>query len=278
MNLSAIKQERNTFSLLAFDEISELSQSLNLDLNLSDHLEFLERILRLLFELSPEASALVLDPIYTLALLPSLGQLNARCGILLRLEQHLAFNAEQIPSLFPNFSLYEVKNNYALAKLNLDYQANESQALVKKQFLAEIKDYCQTLGIDFLLKLNVPTDNDDLLLASIQELRSLADILVLTNIKDPLMAATITSELDIPWLVGADNQQDFNYDDFKDQLRLCLDNGARGYYLGNAFWQILGEGRTEEQSFAWPAIEKLVRLTLRDRLIELNRIVSEAAS
>lgn len=277
MQLPAIARERDLFSILALDEINELSQSLSLDLSLADNVDFLQRVLTLLFELTPEASGLVLDPVYTLPLLPAAKDLNSRAGILLRLAQHQAVAPEQVPALFPNFSLYEVKNNYALAKLTLSYQAHEEQALAKKQLLAEIKDYCQTLGLSFLLKLAIPSDNEELLLSSIQEVRNLADILVLSNIKDPLMAATITSELDVPWLLSADSSSQLDYEQFKEQLRVAMENGARGYYLGNFLWKELANCRSAEQSFVWPEIEKLVRFTLRDHLIELNRIVGEAA-
>jgi len=274
MQLPAISTEKNLFSLLAIDEVRVLSDLLNLDLSLADNNEFLMQILSLLMELLPEASGLVMDPIYGL---PLLSKKSAKAGVLLRLSQDQSVEADNLPQLFPNFSLQEVKNNYALAKLELFYDLHSDNALEKKQLLAEIKDYCQTLGIDFLLKLKLPdAENDDSLLATLQELRNLADIFVLSEINNPLSAATITSELDVPWLLTTTDDKQA-YDDFKDQLRTAVENGARGYYLGNFLWQDLVECRLKEQSFDWPAMEKLVRGKLRDHLIELNRIIAETA-
>ena len=273
MQLPAISDDQGLFSVLAFDEVSQLSQLLQLDLSLADNLEFLNQVLVLLLELSPEVSALVLDPIYTL---PLITHKTADQGVLLRINTHQAVAAEQLPALFPHFSLPEVKNNYALAKLDLNYIVDDQQAIEKLQLLAEIHDYCQTLGIDFLLKLTGPFTSEEQLLATLQQVRSLTDIVVLNQIDNPLLAATITSELDIPWLLSANLGQDLDYEQFKNQLRLAMDNGAKGYYLGNFLWADLAQARQAEQTFDWQQMQQLLRTTIRDRVIELGRIISRS--
>ncbi len=271
MQLPAISRQRQLFSILALDDIAELSQLLSLDLSLEANLLFLSKLLYLLVELSQEVSGLVVDPIYSL---PLINHKAKTTGILLRLEQHQYPTPHAVPQLFPNFSLLEIKNNYALAKLAIDYQAHEEQALTKKQLLAEIRDYSQSLRIDFLLKLDADFDNQDVLLSTVQEVQSFADILVLKEINDPLLAATITSELDIPWLLSADPPST-SYDQFKNHYRVAVENGARGFYLGNFLWQSLAQFRQKNQEFDWPALENWVRTNLRDQIIELNRITEE---
>ncbi len=271
MQLPAISRQRRLFSILALDDIAELSQILSLDLSLQDNLLFLSKLLYLLVELSQEVSGLVVDPIYSL---PMINHKAKNTGVLIRLEQHQYPVTQAIPQLFPNFSLLEVKNNYALAKLALDYQAHEEQALTKKQLLAEIRDYSQSLKIDFLLKLDANFDNQDILLSTVQEIQSFADVLVLKDIDDPLLAATISSELDIPWLLSADPQST-SYDQFKNHYRVAVENGAKGFYLGNFLWQSLAQFRQENQEFDWLALENCVRTNLRDQIIELNRITEE---
>lgn len=274
MKLPAISNQHRLFSILALDDILDLSKILSLDLSLNDNLVFLEKILISLLELSQEVSGVVIDPIYSL---PLINYKAKNVGILLRLEQHQVFSNEEIPKLFPNFSLLEIKNNYALVKLALNYQAHEEQALAKKQLLAEIRDYSQNLQIDFLLKLNNNFDNKELLLNSLQDLRSFADILVLEGIWDPLLAATVTSELDVPWLLSADNQEKLTYNQFKENFRVAMENGAKGFYLGNFLWQDLAQYRQPNQDFDWTGMQNFIRTTLRDRLIELNRIAEELA-
>ena len=143
--------------------------------------------------------------------------------------------------------------------------------------MAEIRDYSQSLKIDFLLKLNAIFDNQEVLLSTIQEVRSFADILVLDSINDPLLAATISSELDIPWLVSADYHQQLTYAQFKDNFRIAMENGARGFYLGNFLWQELSKFRQANQEFSWPDLQNFVRTQLRDQIIESNRIAEELA-
>lgn len=271
MQLPAISRQRRLFSILALDDIAELSQILSLDLSLQDNLFFLSKLLYLLVELSQEVSGLVVDPIYSL---PMINHKAKNTGVLIRLEQHQYPVTQAIPQLFPNFSLLEVKNNYALVKLAIDYQAHEEQALTKKQLLAEIRDYSQSLKIDFLLKLDANFDNQDILLSTVQEVQSFADVLVLKDIDDPLLAATISSELDIPWLLSADPQST-SYDQFKNHYRVAVENGAKGFYLGNFLWQSLAQFRQENQEFDWLALENCVRTNLRDQIIELNRITEE---
>ncbi len=274
MQLPAISRQRRLYSILAIDDILDLAEILSLDLNLADNLVFLTQVLHLLLELSQEVSGVVFDPIYSLPLLVNKAH---SAGTLIRLEQHQHQEAQALPQLFPNFSLLEVKNNYALAKLAINYQAHEEQALAKKQLLAEIRDYSQSLKIDFLLKLNAIFDNQEVLLSTIQEVRSFADILVLDSINDPLLAATISSELDIPWLVSADYHQQLTYAQFKDNFRIAMENGARGFYLGNFLWQELSKFRQANQEFSWPDLQNFVRTQLRDQIIELNRIAEELA-
>lgn len=272
MKLSAISRQRQLFSVLALDDVVDLANILSLDLNLVDNLAFLTKVLNLLLELSQEVSAIVVDPIYSL---PLLGSKAHQAGAIIRLEQHQELDVQALPQLFPNFSLMEIKNNYALAKLAINYQAHEEQALAKKQLLAEIRNYSQDIQIDFLLKLNANFDNEEVLLSSVQELWRFADILVLDNINDPLLAATISSELDIPWLLSADYRQKLTYAQFKDSFRLAMENGARGFYLGNFLWQELAQFRQSDQEFAWSSLENFVRTQLRDQIIELNRIAEE---
>jgi tagatose-1,6-bisphosphate aldolase len=289
MTVNAIRDQQGFFSILELDRTPNLAELLSLDLSLPANLEFLEEINKLILDLSKEATALLFDPVYSLSLIANKSK---KSGSLIRLEQNKEFLPNNLPELFPDFSLEEVKNNYSLVKLELFYHPREARAIEKKQLLAEIKNYCQSLGINFLLKLKIydyaafleeaervqlpDFSYTESQLAAIQELRGLADILVLEAPEDPLMLATISTELDIPWL--AFSQQETTYEQFKDRFRMAMENGASGFMLGELLWQEIANFKLEDQSYDFAAIKKYFKTTVRDRIIELNRIAAESIS
>ena len=286
MKLDAIKGQNGLFAILELDRSTALAELLSLDLSLPENLEFIQRVNELLLELSRETTALVFDPVYSLSLI---SEKEGSAGSLIRLEQNKEFLPDVVPELFPDFSLEEIKNNYSLVKLEIFYHPKEEKAMEKKQLLAEIKSYCQSLGIDFLLKLKVfdysnfleKDEQKELIdfsytesqLEAIQELRSLADIFALEAPEDPLMLATLSSELDVPWVVFASEKE--SYQDFKDRFRMAVENGASGYMLGDLLWSEIASFKREDQSLDFAAIEKYIQTTVRDRVIELNRIAAE---
>jgi len=285
MRVNHLFNSAGFIAILELDNNRQLAESLGLDLTLSDNIEILDEINSQILKLSKEVSGVVFDPIYTFKFLDKKAK---QTGALIRFEQdkeNLPYNP---PLLFPNFSLEEISNNYALAKLELSFHPREQKAIEKKQLLAEIREYSKILNIDFLLKLKIYDplqfdlqkneyfsfnfDNDQL--STIQELRSLADILVIQNPSDPLAMATIISELDIPCLIMANEQDD--YEQFKEKFRMAMENGAKGYCLSQILWKEIGTYRQENQSLDLEGIQKYLNTTVRDRLVELNRIASES--
>lgn len=288
MHAAHLRSSAGFFAILELDNNRQLAESLGLDLSLQDNLDILEEISRQLLTLSKEVTGVIFDPIYTFKLL---SQKAKDSGALIRLEQDRENLPDSMPLLFPNFSLEEISNNYALAKLELNYHPNEVKVIEKKQLLSEIREYSKILNIDFLLKLKIYDPNQFALakdekavkkdfsfendqLIAIQELRSLSDILVIQNPSDPLVMATIASELDIPCLVMSDEQD--SYETLKEKFRMAMENGAKGYCFGQALWQEIGSFRNENQSLDLQGISKYISTTVRDRLMELNRIASES--
>lgn len=285
MRVNHLLNSAGFIAILELDNNRQLAESLGLDLTLSNNMDLLDEINSQILKLSKEVSGVIFDPIYSFKFID---QKAESASVLIRLEQdkeNLPYNS---PPLFPNFSLEEISNNYALAKLELNYHPREQKVIEKKQLLAEISEYSKILNIDFLLKLKIYDpkefdlqksadftfnfDNDQL--SAIQELRSFAGILVIQNPSDPLAMATIISELDIPCLVMADEKE--NYEQFKEKFRMAMENGARGYCLSQILWQEIGTYRSENQSLDLEGIQKYLSTTVRDRLIELNRIASES--
>jgi len=271
--------------ILELDNNRVLAEILGLDLTLSDNIQLLDEINSYILQLSEETTGVVFDPIYTFKFLVKKAK---KAGALIRLEQDKENLPYNLPILFPNFSLEEISNNYALAKLELNYYPREQKVIEKKQLLAEIREYSKILNIDFLLKLKIYDPNqliaqksesiefsfDNEQLLTIQELRSFADILAIQNPSDPLAMATVISELDIPCLIMASETD--NYEQFKEKFRMAMENGAKGYYLSQVLWKELSTYRLEDQSLDLEGIKKYFNTTVRDRLIELNRIASES--
>ena len=285
MRVNHLLNSAGFIAILELDNNRQLAEILGLDLTLSDNIEILDEINSQILKLSKEVSGVIFDPIYTFKFLAEKAK---QAGALIRLEQDKEVLPYNPPLLFPNFSLEEISNNYALAKLELNYHPIEQKVIEKKQLLAEIREYSKILNIDFLLKLKIydpkqfdlqkndefvfSFDNDQL--SAIQELRSLVDILVIQNPSDPLAMATIISELDIPCLIMANEQDD--YEQFKDKFRMAMENGAKGYCLSQILWKEIGTYRSEDQSLDLEGIQKYLNTIVRDRLVELNRIASES--
>ncbi|MBD3250392.1 MAG: hypothetical protein GF381_02380 [Candidatus Pacebacteria bacterium] len=283
MNLPAICSEQDAFSILELDQIPQLASWLGLELKHQANIKLIRKLLdSLVTDLSAQASGLVLDPIYSL---DAIAAKAARTGTLLRLTA-LQEQVDPLatPVLIPHWSVEDIENNYSLAKLELYYHPAEQKALEKKQLVAELADYCDYLDIDFVLKLVVYTPADREYdqtefqadqLQAIEEFRSFVDLFALQDPQTPLAAATITAELDQPWVLYSQGQE---YEQYKEVLRICLENGASGYWAGDSLWQEIAQFKQQDQSPDLEKINQFIATTVRDRVIELTRIADELGS
>lgn len=284
--LQALQTSQGNYCLLELDYTPKLAEILGLALEVESNVQLLEKLTTKLALVAQEhVTGLVLDPVYSFLVLdtklPNRQNTKSPASIF-RLE---ALNTEvdplATPVLINNWSIEDIKNNYATAKIELLYHPAEEKALEKKQMVAELYDYCQYQKIPFLLKLVIYTPADEEFnpvlfqeaqLTAAQEFRGICDILALQYPQDALAVATLTAELDIPWLFMAEG---VNYDDYKDMLRTSLENGARGFMVGGVLWQEFANLKKEDESPDMEAINKFIETTFRDRLIEIVRIVEE---
>ncbi len=280
MLLPTIQSEKKMIGLLELDVAPFLAKKLGLDITMPDNVEIIQSFLDLMGQVgSQHLTGLVIDPIYSF----SASRYSQNNGCITRLNT-LTEEVDPLtpPQLIPDYGLEEISNNYSLAKFELMYHPQEESSLKKKQLLAEIYDYCDYLDMHLLLKLELynreggnyltETFADDQLVA-VQELSKMTDVIALQNPVDPLSVATLTAELDIPWILINDRQ---NYDDFKQQLRVCLENGASGFVVGPALWEDLGSLKQVEKGLDVDAITNFIQTTFKDRVIELMRIANEA--
>lgn len=280
MELPALQTDNGKFAILELDRGPQLAQQLGLDLKLTGGVETLSVVLRdIAANLAPHASAVVADPVYSFPMMLN----DVERGLVLRLEQISGeIDPNTTPRLGNNWGVEEIANNYAVAKLGLSYHPAEATALEKKQLVAELASYCQHLGISFMLKLSITPQADEpaqgpafqeAQLTAVQELRATAEAMVLEYPGDAVSAATLTAELDHPWLVALAGGP---YETVKQNLRVALENGAAGFFVGDALWSEIGEMRGADQLPDIKKIQSFIETTARDRMIELSRIVTES--
>lgn len=203
------------------------------------------------------------------------------------------------PHFDSNWGVVEVANNYGVAKLTLYYHPKEEQALRKKQLVAELSEYCRYEKCDFILDLVLYTPAgeefsvqafQEAQLQAIQELRSYAQLLMLQYPLDPLACATLTTEIDTPWLVSS---RGLRYEEYKETVRTALEGGAKGFCLHEMSWPkpdlntdalATAYRKNDTKALAdlaksWhDQFEKQLQTTVRDQLLELSRISQEFAT
>lgn len=279
MKLPSLQTQVGTFGLVALDEAYVLAELIGLPLSEPANEQlFRELLTELVSTHSQHATGMVMDPVFTL---PLLNKKEEKAGVLVRLEQLQTPDPLVVPKFTPNWSIEDIRNIYGVAKMELYYHPAEKEALRKKQLITEIADYCRYEGIDFLLKIMIynpakgqlgAVEFQEAQLQAVNELQKFASALALQYPRDPLAAATLTSSLDVPWLVVSDDEK---YDAFKEELRICLENGAKGFLVSESLWSEIGAMRLGDQSPDLPAIKKFIQTISQDRIIELMRIIEE---
>ncbi len=280
MRLHNIKNTSGVFSLLDFSRIASLAESIGLDIDHLENKDVLNFISNKIMEyVSPEVSGVIVDPEFDFS---SLIKKSDSTGLVMSLEKKKKnLDPFSMPSIADGWGIEQIRNNYGVAKLELYYHPQEPEAMKKKQFVAEIHDFCKYEGIDFLLELMVYHPGSEKAtkevmletqLQSIDELSRSCDLIGLEFLGDSLSAVTITAALDIPWIYNA---RDIGYEEFRQNLRICTESGAKGFMAGDPIW--FGEDVKKVLSSYEDKgkIEEYIKTSIRDKVIEVNRIVSE---
>ncbi len=268
------------FCLLELDRAPMLAEAMGLSIVDPAHQVVLDRLLSQMVELySPHVSGIVLSPEHTFH---HVGVLDVNCAPILSMEKKTTSVDPLIPPTFvDNWSIENIANNYAVAKLELYYHPSEEHAALKKQMVAEIYDYCHYEGIDFILELLVyhpgaekPSlqNYTESQLVAVQEFRDSCDLMALEYLGDSLSAVTITAELDIPWIM---TMRELEYDQCKRELRASLESGAQGFLIGDVFWPRLDPALGTEGQVDVSVLEQEIAHQSRDRVLELVRITTE---
>lgn len=206
--------------------------------------------------ISSEFSGMVFDQGKSFDYLPE--KLH-NCGAILSLEKNQeSVDPLALPEINANWGVTSIKNNYGVAKLQVYYDLDEQYIQNKRQFLAEIYDFCKYEHIDLVLEPIFYGNSDlDKIIFSLKELSRYADMFLLDYLDNPLTMVTITAEIDKPWIYKENNA---GYEEFKQNLRTCLDSGAKGFCASSPF--VSGVMINQE--------------IIRDRILETTRILNES--
>lgn len=297
MRLSALKSQSGGYYLAAFDnqsaflERSSFPTGVEAGFRESLIAKNLELLLR---HLAPELSGVVLDPQLGLKKLAGL-----ESALILPIAQKTSHQVDPLalPTLAKNWGITEIANNYGVALLTLFYHPAEEQALKKKQLVAELADHCRLEGIELILDLRLYTPGNEVYdpekfqtaqLTALSELRAHPSAFILQYPLEPLACATLTTELDVPWLLS---DVGYDYADFKEALRTSLEGGAKGFYLEELVYPELKfasdktikefaklDRELQQETVAqWlSSLESNLKFGSRDRILELRRITDEA--
>lgn len=294
MDISLIRNERQLFSLFELSALVPLAQALGIDEQLAPNKPVIQDVIQsLLIAAGQEVSGLILEPDWSLPAYTkwvSGTSFVQPPALVLRLdapqpEQDISGvedsaqtdAAARLPVILPSWGVEHVANNYALAYLELPYHPDAADALAKKQLVAELFDFCQSEQTQLLVKLILAdTYSAEAQLNAVQELRATVDLFALEVPTDPLAIATLTAELDTPWIATPNATQ--NYDQFTDMLSQALENGAQGYVIGQTAWAELGQLRRLDQGVDIDQVKTFINTTFRERLAKLNEALAQTVS
>ncbi|HOZ02885.1 MAG TPA: hypothetical protein PKX78_00135 [Candidatus Woesebacteria bacterium] len=284
MHLTALQSESGGYNLLDLSQIYQLADKFGLALTQEEHIQHLAWIIEYVAAtVSSEASGLLLGPELGFQ---AVQKKAADTGLVLAIEkQSELLSPNEMPKLYPHWGIEQVRNNYGVAYFRFFYHPDEPLAQQKKQLAAELYDYSQYEGIEMIIELalsdaqsQLKTDDSfaETQLFAAKEFQPLTDLLALEYPKSSLACATLTAQLDIPWIL-VDGKQD--YPQFKEYLRIALESGASGCLTHLISWLNLPKlklyGDPNKTTAAWATLEKYIQTELRDRLIEITRIVNE---
>jgi tagatose-1,6-bisphosphate aldolase len=281
MDLRSIQTPVGLFTIAPFDHRGSLAQMFGLDEKTAEGRKLITQLkIEFMDAFSDMCSAVLVDPQYGF---PAIAHKAKNTGLLLTLESS-GYTDEKsaIPTLVPNWSVRHVRNNYAVAKLLLYYHPEEEHAIAKKKLVIELNEYCKYEHIPFLVEPVIfnPHSKEELKkeqfqeaqLIAVQELQPYCDVLKIQYPGNPLACATITAELDIPWILLS---RGMPYEKFKEALQISMENGAKGFAAGRAIWQEISGIITTNKKPDMPKIREFLQTTGRERMQELIQVVEK---
>ncbi len=281
MNLSSIQTPSGMFTIAPFDHRGSLAQMMGVDISTPQGQEIITQLKVMFMEaFSSICSGVLVDPVFGW---PAIEKKAKNTGLILTLESSgYTDDKSAVPTMIPDWGVENVKNNYAVAKLLTYYHPSEPNALAKKKLVMELGEYCRHEDVAFLLEPVIfnPLEKKDLSktefqaaqLTTVQELQRSCDVIKIQYPGDALACATITAELDIPWILLS---RGMDYQSFYNALKISLENGCKGFAAGRSVWQEIGEFRTENGKPDMVKVENFLHTTALERMKELIELTEK---
>ncbi len=278
MNLRSIQTPEGFFTIAPFDHRGSLAKMFDMDIR-DQTAQYIVTQLKILFmeAFSGMCSGVLVDPEFGF---PSLDYKAPNTGLILTLEaSDYSGDKSLVPTIISGWSVHQVKSNYAVAKLLIYYHPAEKNALEKKKLIIELSQSCKYEDISFLIEPIMynpngseslsKTEYQDAHLQTLQEFQKYCDVLKIQYPGDALACATITAELDVPWILLS---RGMNYEEFANALRVSMENGAKGFAAGRSVWQEIGQMRMPDGSPDLEKIKVFLNTTGKQRITELTQI------
>ncbi len=277
--LKSIQTEKGNFTIAPFDHRSSLAQLVGADLNTPAGQAALTQLKIIFMQVfSPICSGVLVDPQYGF---PSIAYKAPNAGLILTLEASgYGDDKAPVPTLMSNWGVAGVKNNYGVAKLLCYYHPKEKNAVEKKKMMAEVGESCRREGVAFMIEPVIydpeskknwsSAEFQEAQLITCQELQADCDLLKLQYPGDALACATMTAELDVPWILLS---RGMAYSEFKDAVKIAMENGCKGFAAGRSVWQEIGEFRLADGQPDLSAIKRFLQTTGVERMHELIELV-----
>lgn len=275
MHLNTITSKKNAVLLFDFENFYQWFKIFDLSVDKAEDVVLMKTVYQLVGEiLLSEGTGMSLSPHFGWEVLHKKAP---HVGVVFPIEKKQpGVDPLALPVLSKQWTMQYIRNNYGIAKLELHYHPNEVNSVQKRKLVAELYAYALYENIDFILELKVKNhpnstsaDFQQVQLLSLKHFRQLCHAFILEDPTDALAAATITAELDVPWIAG---DLDFNdYQTTKDTVRMLIENGARGAVIHASLIQNIA-------SIAINDIERFKKelaTNTRDTVLELKRIIEE---
>ncbi len=290
--LQQVSNEKGTFTVLAMDHRGSFKTMIKPDGGEVSYEETVIRKVEMCSLLSPEASAVLLDPIYGVAQCIQQGALPGNKGVLVSIEEsgYEGGKENRVTRLLSNWGVEKIKRLGASAVKILVYYRPDLKELAGQQLavVKRVAEDCQKYDIPYFVEpVSYPIGDEianpglfagrkpEIVFETARHMTSLATDVLKAEFpadmkyeKDRTKLLQYCRELDcssrVPWVIlsaGVDIET------FATQVEIACEAGASGFLGGRAIWQEVMPMTDPAQRVAF------YRNTVIPRMQRLNRIV-----
>jgi len=222
--------------------------------------------------LAEHASALLLDPVWSLGQAIATGVAPGGVGLIAPIEQ-LVYTPQRPPgwavepTLRPHWTVAKIDRlGVDAVKFIIFYRADlEDAAAAQRKLVATLADQCRERQLPLVIEpIWYPLPGEDgagrsaAIVAAAAEFGRLgADILKVQYPGSASAAAALDEAVDVPWVLLSEGA---GFDDFAVQMEICARAGASGYIAGRAVWgDAVGTGVYDEAVARLRTLNDIVR-------------------